>query len=284
MLRKTIALLIALTLCWTTVACSDAPVNQSPQNPTANTVVSPSKLANGNYPVQQASYNDVDGLYTLMLLNTPSPVYRTTNLQMARLSDEAIARGEKTYLEIQGEQAVMYLTEDFKIEYVHTVTENQTNPQTGKPETVIVRQESSFWTPFAGALAGQALGSLLFTPQYYIPPVYHSGSVLTGYGSYGSSYNQAVDRYRTTYNTSPHVETNRNNLRTSGSLRNSSTTTSSNLRKSTPTNTKSSGSGYGNSQLKNSGESGSSSVKRQPTFGSNSRSRNKSFGSSRRRR
>jgi len=42
--------------------------------------------------------------------------------------------------------------EDFKIEYVHAVTETQTNPQTGQQETVVVlRQEGgSFWAPLLG--------------------------------------------------------------------------------------------------------------------------------------
>ncbi len=90
----------------------------------------------------------------------------------------------------------MYLTEDFKIEYVHTVTETQTNPQTGQTQTVVVRRESNFWTPFAGALAGQALGSLLFRPQYYVPPMYQPGGVMTGYGGYGNTYTQASERYQ----------------------------------------------------------------------------------------
>jgi len=87
-----------------------------------------------------------------MLLNTPggtSPLFRTTNLQMARLTEEDIAKGEKTAVEINGDQATLYMTEDFKIEYVHNVTEVRNNPQTGQQETVVIRQESSFWSPFS---------------------------------------------------------------------------------------------------------------------------------------
>jgi len=132
--------------------------------------------------VQQATYDDGDGTYTLMLLNTPggtSPLFRTTNLQMARLTEEDTAKGEKTAVEINGDQATLYMTEDFKIEYVHNVTEVRNNPQTGQQETVVIRQESSFWSPFFGAVAGQALGSLLFRPQYYVPPLYTPGGVMT---------------------------------------------------------------------------------------------------------
>lgn len=273
MRRNFIAILLSVVLCFTTVACGSSETTQNSTNFSNNTG-SVSRLTDGKYPVQQATYNDGDGEYNLMLLNTPAgvpPVYRSTNLQMARLTDEAIKNGEKTYLDVSGNQAVMYLTEDFRIEYVHNVTETQTNPQTGQPQTVVVRQESSFWTPFAGALAGQALGSLLFRPQYYVPPIYQPGVVLSGYGGYGSSYNQAVESYRTNYKTSPPAVTNRQTLRTSGSLR---STPSSSVRKpsTAPDKTKSTGSGYGSSDLRNSGKS-SVTKRRTPSFGSSSGSR-----------
>lgn len=276
MSRKFLAIFLSLILCLTTVACGTAENNQNPTNQTnfSNNTGAVSRLADGKYPVQQATYNDADGEYNLMLLNTPAgvpPVYRSTNLQMARLTEEAVKNGEKTYLDISGDQAVMYLTEDFRIEYVHNVTESQTNPQTGEQQTVVVRRESSFWTPFAGALAGQALGSMLFRPQYYMPPVYQPGVVLSGYGGYGSSYNQAVESYRSTYNAPPPAVTNRQTLRTSGSLRKSPSTTV-NKPATSPDKTKSSGSGYGSSDLKNSGKS-SVGKKRAPSFGSGSSSR-----------
>jgi len=37
-------------------------------------------------------------------------------------------------------EPVLYLTEDFKIEYVHAVTETQTNPKQGNKKTVVVRR------------------------------------------------------------------------------------------------------------------------------------------------
>jgi len=50
----------------------------------------------GQYPVQQATFNDADGEYSLILLNTPAtPTFRTTNLQMARLTDEEIKAGQR---------------------------------------------------------------------------------------------------------------------------------------------------------------------------------------------
>jgi hypothetical protein len=286
MIRKLTAVFLSLLLCVTAVSCGDNSTKQSPNNFENNTSYTPSKLNDGKYPVQQASYDDGNGEYSLMLLNTPagsSPVYKSTNLQMARLTDAEISANEKTYLQVTNNQPVMHLTEDFKIEYVHNVAENQTNAQTGKTETIIVRRESSFWTPFAGALAGQALGSLLFTPQYYIPPVYQPGGVITGYGGYGRSYNDAVTSYQNRYQSPPAVERNRQIVRTSGGLRTSNSNSSKITRRQNSNQNKGTGSGIGSSTLNSSNKS--TGVKRTPSFGSNSRrSTSRSFGGSRRRR
>ena len=164
MLRRILVVFMSLSLCWTAIACgSTTAVNQAPQTFNNNVASVPDSISDGKYPIQQATYDDATGEYSLMLLNTPPgspPILRTANIQMARLSDEEITQGEKSYLKVDNKEPVMYITEDFKIEYVHNVTETQTNPQTGQTETVVVRRESNFWTPFAGALAGQALGSL----------------------------------------------------------------------------------------------------------------------------
>lgn len=274
MLRKLTLILMSLVLCVTTVACggSTAPP-QSQQNPGSKVSYNSSPLSDGKYPVQQATYNDVDGTYALMLLNTPAgvpPVFRTENLQMARLTDDQIAAGEKTYLNVQNNQPVMYLSEDFKIEYVHNVTETQTNPQTGQQETVIVRRESSFWTPFAGALAGQAIGNLLFTPQYYVPPIYQPGAVMRGYGGYGSSYDRAVQQYQSRYNAPPAAVSNRQTFRTTGSLRNTPSTAT---RRTQPNNSRATGSGYGSSTLRQSDKARSTQRRSGGSFGSSSKSR-----------
>lgn len=287
MSRKLVAIFISLVLCWTTVACGSPTQTQTQTQPTPsnNTTSAPNQLSSGKYPVQQATYDDATGEYTLMLLNATPPVFRTSDLQMARLTDEEIAKGEKTYAEISSDRATMHLTEDFKIEYVHNVTETQTNPQTGQQETVIVRQQSSFWAPFAGALAGQALGSLLFTPQYYVPPVYRPGVVITGYGGYGNTYSRAVESYRTRYKEPPAVVKNRQTLRTTGNLRKPSSSTTTKTRQKSPSVGKSTGSGYGSTDLRPSGQSSTTTRKKRNTsFGSNSRSRSKSAGGSRRRR
>jgi hypothetical protein len=283
-IRKFTAVVLAMSLCLTTVACGGSEqANSSGKNvsQTSNTT----KLNDGQYQIQQATYDDGSGEYTLFLLNNKPPTFTTENLQMARLTDDEIKEGKKTYLKVESGQPALYLTEDFKIEYVHNVTENKTNPQTGQQETVVVRRENSFWAPFAGsvagAVAGQAIGSLLFRPQYYVPPVYQQGG-LNGYGGYGSNYNQAVDSYRSRYNAPPAAVRNRTAFRSTGTIRNPGGSVRTTPR--TTTGNRPSGSGFGGSELRPSGNSSSTRRNSGSSFGSGrSPSRRSSgFGSRRR--
>jgi hypothetical protein len=295
MLRKFIALFTLVIVCWSVVSLDVAAAAVTKDTPT-DAPAATTQNRSPRYPVQQASYDDADGTYTLMLLNTPAgmnSLYRTTNLQMARLSDEQIAAGDKTYLTLDGDRPVLYLTEDFRIEYQHSVTETQPDPQTGEPRTVVVRQESSFWSPFAGALAGQAIGSLLFAPRYYIPPIYHPGS-MTGYGGYGDTYRQAVQRYQTKHSSLPPAVKNRQTLRTTGNIRKNAVPKTTGATKATskvapktapkasPKASKSSGSGFGTSRLKNSGTF--KPLRPSGGFGSGYRMPTRSFGGGMRRR
>jgi hypothetical protein len=97
MLRQVTTIFLILTLCCTTVACgSSSNQTQSPSANNSSVRQQSNQVSSGRYEVQQATYDDGDGTYTLMLLNTPggtSPLFRTTNLQMARLTDEDIAKG-----------------------------------------------------------------------------------------------------------------------------------------------------------------------------------------------
>ncbi|HEY9705149.1 MAG TPA: hypothetical protein V6C58_22115 [Allocoleopsis sp.] len=274
MLRQITTLLLIITLSLSTLACGSSN-NTSQVNSNQNVpkkTVSQKPLTDGKYPVQQASYNDVDGEYTLMLLNTPpgvSATYKTTNLQMARLKEEEIKAGENSYLKVENNQPALYLTSEFKIEYVHNVTETRNNPQTGQKEVIVVKQESNFWTPFLGSLAGNVVANTLFTPQYYVPPVYQPGVVMTGYGGYGRTYDQAITSYSERYQTPPPVVRNRTVLRTTGNINssNSSFGSSNKSNQNTNTNTnRATGSGFGSSNLKSSGNS--SDTKRSPSFGS----------------
>jgi hypothetical protein len=271
MLKPIVAIFLTIILSFGTVACgsSNSVNTNNPATLTNNTSIPKNNIASGQYPVQQATFNDVDGEYTLMLLNTPpgnSPVFRTTNLQMARLTDEEIKNGQQTFVEINGNEAVMHLTEDFRIEYIHNETETVTNAQTGRQETVVVRQQSNFWSPFAGALAGQALGSMLFRPQYYVPPVYRSGGNLTGFGGVGNSYDQAVQNYRTNNNAVPSVEKNRQSIRTTGTIKNSS---GNSINRVNANSTKGTGSGVGSSNLKTNSTSNKARQPSSKSFGSN---------------
>ncbi len=303
MLRRLIIIFMAATLSLTAVACGSGNENQSSQgqnqifptsaqNPAVSNNTNQKPIADGKYPVQQATYNDANGEYSLMLLNTPTgtpPLYRSTNLQMARLTDEEVKAGEKTYFKSEKGQVSLHMPEDFKVEYVHNVTQSQTNPQTGQRENVVVRQESSFWKPFAGAVAGQVAGQVIsnmfFRPQYYMPPVYNSGG-MQGYGGYGNNYGQAVQSYQTRYNTQPPAIVNRTTLRTTGRLNNNDNfnRTNANTNRSID-RTRSTGSGFGSSTLRQSDRSryvrpsGGSSR----SFGSGGRSRSSAgFGSRRR--
>jgi hypothetical protein len=262
MFRKVTALLCVLLLNWTLWLGSGA-------------IAAPSQLPSGQYPVQQASYDDVSGEYSIMLLDTPpgtASALQTADLQMARLTDDELAAGQKTYLDFQRNQAVMHLSEDFRIEYIHGETEIQANPQTGQPQTVVVRQESSFWSPFAGALAGQALGSLLFAPRYYVPPLYQPGGMV-GYGGHGNTFRKAVKQYQNRYQSAPPAVQNKAKFRTTGRLKNTNPASS----RKQGTATKSSGSGFGTNTLRSSGQAKSYQPK-SSSFGSRVGSRS-SFGS-----
>jgi hypothetical protein len=276
--RKFTAVFLALSLCITTVACGGE--NQTTPSATNVSQTSAStKLSDGEYQIQQATYDDATGEYSLFLLNNNPPTFATQNLQMARLTDDEIKQGKKTYLKVEKGQPILYLTE------------NKTNPQTGQQETVVVRRENSFWAPFAGSvagsLAGQALGSMLFRPQYYVPPAYQPGQGLSGFGGYGGSYNQAVQNYRTRYNEPPVAVRNRTAFRNTGTIRRSypGNSTVRNTPRSTTGNNRPSGSGFGGSTLQPSGRATSPRRNSGSGFGSGRSTaprRSSGFGSRRR--
>lgn len=278
--RKAITFLMVAMLCLSATGCGGS-VSSTASAPRASVSRPQPKLANGRYPVQQASYNDANGEYSLFLLNATPSVFSTTDLPMARLTDSEVSAGEQSYLEMNSGQASLHLSEDFKIEYLHAVTDSQTNPQTGQTETIIVRRESSFWTPFAGVLAGQMVANMLFAPRYYIPPPYQAGGVLTGYGGYGNSYRQAVDRYQSRYKAPPTAVKNRNSLRTAGRI-GSNRTSNAGSRNQQRSSKRPTGSGFGGSNLKkSSGSSRNNSNRRSTGFGSGRSRRSSGFGSRR---
>ncbi|MFN6465521.1 MAG: hypothetical protein RMZ41_027380 [Nostoc sp. DedVER02] len=288
--RKFTAVFLALSLCVTTVACGGGNETTPPAKNVSQSSTN-TKLSDGEYKIQQATYDDATGEYSLFLLNNNPPTFATENLQMARLTDDEIKQGKKSYLKVDKGQPILYLTEDFKIEYVHNVTENKTNPQTGQQETVVVRRENNFWAPFAGSvagsLAGQAIGSMLFRPQYYVPPVYQSGQGLSGFGGYGGSYGQAVQNYQSRYNAPPAAVTNRTAFRNTGTIRRSYPGNSNirNTPRSTTGNNRPSGSGFGGSSLRPSGNSSTTRRNSGSGFGSGRSTaprRSSGFGSRRR--
>lgn len=222
--RQLVSFGMVLLLISTTIACGSPAPEQSAQGggQLAPQAANPSPkkgaamIADGKYDVQQATYNDGNGEYTLFLLNTPPEMpspFRSTKLQMAQLSPEEVSASQSPYLQIKDGQPALHMPKDFRLEYVHNVVEQTQNAQTGQVEQRVVRQESNFWSPFAGAIAGQIAGQVIgsmFRPQYYVPPLYQGGGgSLSGYGGYGSSYGQATSSYRERYNQPPLVERNR---------------------------------------------------------------------------
>jgi hypothetical protein len=293
-LRQLVSVGMALLLSWTTVACGGSVPEQSAQgggqlaSPTrvkSNPAQEATAIADGKYDVQQATYNDGNGEYTLFLLNTPPGVsanFRSTKLQMAQLTPEETSAAQNPYLQVKNGQPALHMSKDFKLEYVHNVVEQAQNPQTGQVEQRVVRQESNFWSPFAGAIAGQVIGNMLFRPQYYVPPLYQSGGGgLSGYGGYGNSYGQATSSYRERYNQPPLVERNRTAYRTTQRRTTGSGSVSQPPRSNfnSSSSQRSTGKGFGSSNLDTSRPS-SGSYRRSPSSGFGS-GRSSSFGSGR---
>jgi hypothetical protein len=276
--KKLTALSLVLTLGLLPLGCSA----EKPDSAVATNAQqqAKTKLADGKYNVQQATYDDGTGVYTVFLLNATPPNFRDPALQMARLTPEEEKAGEKGYLKVEGGKASLHIPEKFQISYVHNVTEEKTNEQTGQKETVVVRQESSFWTPFLGAMAGNMVANALFAPRYYMPPAYSAGG-LRGYGGSGNSYNQAIGQYQSRYGRAPLAVQNQRALRTTGLSRNPRTDSLSRS-----TQNRSTGSGFGGSNLQRSYNNNNNnqqyrSAPRSGGFGSAQRSR--SFGGMRRR-
>ncbi len=214
-LRRSTPWLLGTALIWTTLACDNYSAQVAPPSPIASPIVrTMAPLADGQYPVQQASYNDADGQYTLFLLNANPSLYRTQNLQMAPLSAAEAQAGTKSYLKMAAGQAVLHLAENFQIDYTHFVAQNQTNPQTGENEVVMVQQASTPWYPMELEFETTYIGY----PQYYVPPPYTSGRVLRGYGSTGKTYQQAVTQYEQRYQTAPPAA-RKTQFRTAGQIK-----------------------------------------------------------------
>lgn len=72
--RKFTVVLLTLSLCLTTVACGGGNQTTTPQARNASqTSTTTTKLSDGQYDVQQATYDDANGEYTLFLFNaTPN--------------------------------------------------------------------------------------------------------------------------------------------------------------------------------------------------------------------
>lgn len=310
------SLLVAIALSGSLAACGNSTptAQQNATQQTAGVPNAPNAMpaVAGEYPVQQASYNNSTGEYTLMLLNAPPGInpYRVSNLQMAQLTEAALKAGKTSYLALMGNggQPVLYLQPSFKIEMLSGAPAANGGPV---GNTMQAGVQPTYWQPMGGG--GELDIDLDFhQPYYYVPPPYRAGSVLMGYGGYGRTYERAASTYQQRYNAPP-VPVQTRNFRTTPNLRpganplpgapgnapasaplggpvkasssrfgsnaarTASPASTEPTTRSSPNSARSSGSGYGSSTLRS---SGSSSARSRPSNSSNRRS----FGSGRRRR
>jgi hypothetical protein len=128
--------------------------------------------------------------------------------------------------------AVARLPQSFAIQYTHNVVEERN----GQP--VVIRQESSTWSPFMSAMAGVAVGNMLFGPRYYFPPPYMGGA-MTGFGGTGMTPTAAAQSYTQQHGKAPQAT----KLSQSG------------YAKAPSSSLKSTGAGAGSSRLKQPGTS-----------------------------
>jgi hypothetical protein len=189
-------------------------------------------LPPGSYDVQSVAYDDADGGWRVFLLNAPpshKSLFTTANLRLARLSDEDIAAGKTAArLDVDAEGPIARLPAEFQVQYTHNVTE-----QRGDGQVVVVRQEPTTWSPFMSAMAGAAIGNMLFSPMYVYPPPY-AGGALSGYGGYGASRVAAQSSFQQTH----------------GALPQAAKLSQSGYAKAPSSSLKSTGSGAGSSKLR----------------------------------
>jgi|GEM_PF-831183 len=202
-LSRISALALAIALGGGLVACGG---NQTTSGPSTSAITSPKAavpVVAGDYPVQQATYNNSTGEYTLMLLNAPPGMnpYRVSNLQMAQIPEAAVKAGKTTYLAISrtSSQPVLYLLPDFKIEML--------SGEVAQTQTQQAGMQPTYWQPM---YRGPGIDLNFYQPYYYVPPPYQSGSILTGFGGYGSTYDRAASQYQQRYNAPPAPVQNRN--------------------------------------------------------------------------
>jgi hypothetical protein len=166
----------------------------------ATPVVESPALPAGEYQVQSIAFDDANGAYQVFLLDPPAghgPNHTTTGLRLARLTDEEIAGGKKSHLIVDAEGPTAMLVPEFQIAITHNLTE----PRDG--ETVVVRQETSTWSPFMSAMSGAMVANMLFMPRYYYPPPYFKGGPLMGFGGTGATRELAAGNYTSIYGTPP---------------------------------------------------------------------------------
>lgn len=127
------------------------------------------------YPVQQATFHEDQGSYELILLNTPACFKNPLVLESVRLGRAKDSDTERARLDyIDQSHSTLYIQEGFSL----TLKGKEQDPQTG-----LMDQVSSLWTPFLVGAAGAAVGSMIANklssrPQYVTPPSPSRGSTI----------------------------------------------------------------------------------------------------------
>jgi len=103
----------------------------------------------GKYDLQSVTFHNGKGEYELFVLGVAACVKQPVSLervQLARIEAADKKSMAKLVVASGGEDPVLQLTEDFKIEMINAVVEN------GQ----VVKEETSSWMPFLAGAAGAA--------------------------------------------------------------------------------------------------------------------------------
>jgi hypothetical protein len=181
-------------------------------------------LPAGKFDLQSVSLQSSTGVYEIFVLGGPSCLKQPYKMNQAMLARMDAPDGKsKAQLEIlAGSDPVIHLTENYKIELK---SEDPIPGEQGVGAAAngeVSSGQSSSWMPFlagaaGAAIAGMAVNSMFNKPKYYMPPPKAPGqAVVSGYGSVGTSYQNAANDYRSKYNAPPPGASGASSLRQPG--------------------------------------------------------------------
>lgn len=111
-------------------------------------------VSDGQYVVQNATYNKTKNSYELFVLNLPTCVKQpllVTGLKLGRLNKDQ-EKNEKALLHVsEGTPKELFIAQDYTLQMVETISSN------GREQTT----EPSLWSPFLSGAAGGMIGGVL---------------------------------------------------------------------------------------------------------------------------